>query len=57
MEYCSSQTCLTATGTHVPYGITPRNLPLGRGDISPLPWPIKAGTQFSDSGGCEAELT
>jgi len=36
-------TSLTATVTHVPYGITQCYLPPGRGDI-----PIKAGTWFSD---------
>jgi len=28
-----SLTCHTATGTHMPYGITQCHLPLGRGDI------------------------
>jgi len=41
-----TQTRLTATGTHMPYGIAQCYLP-------PLPQPIKAGTRFSDSGGMQ----
>jgi len=33
MDNSISQTCLTATGTHVPHGITQCYLPPGRGDI------------------------
>jgi len=33
LVYSDSQTCLTATGTHLPYGITRCYLPPGRGDI------------------------
>jgi len=42
----------TATGTHVPYGITQRYLPPGRGDI-PAFTPAEAGTRFSDPGGMQ----
>jgi len=34
--YSSSQGCHTATGTHMPYGITQCHLPPGRGDIPAL---------------------
>jgi len=44
----SEVACLTAVGTHMPCEITQCYLPLGRGDIPPLPQPILAGTQFSD---------
>jgi len=44
--------CHTATGTHVPYGITQCYLPPGRGDI-PAFTPAKAGTRFSDPGGMQ----
>jgi len=37
---------LTATGTHMPYGITQCYLPSGRGDI-PAVTPAEAGTRFS----------
>ena len=43
----------TATGTHVPYGITQCYLPPGRGDIPALPQPIKASTRFSDPRGMQ----
>ena len=43
---------LTATGTHVPYGITQYYLPPGRGDI-PAVTPAEAGTRFSDPGGMQ----
>jgi len=45
-------THLTSTGTHVPYEITQCYLPPGKGDntFSPLPKPIKAGIQLSNSG-------
>jgi len=39
----------TATGTHVPYGITQCYLPPGRGDI-PAFTPAEAGTRFTDPG-------
>ena len=43
---------LTATGTHVPYGITKCYLPPGTGmTCPPSPQPIKAGTRFGDPGG------
>ena len=42
---------LTATGTHMPYGITQYLLP-GRGDI-PAFTPAKAGTRLSDPGGMQ----
>jgi len=38
-------TCLTATGTHVPYGITQYYLPPGRGDI-PAFTRAEAGTRL-----------
>jgi len=34
----SQDTCLTDTGTHVPYGITQYYLPPGRGDIPAFNW-------------------
>jgi len=43
---------ITATGTHMPYGITQCYLPPGRGDI-PAFTPAEAGTRFSDSGGMQ----
>ena len=49
-------TGVTATGTHVPCGITQCYLPPGRGDI-PSFTPAEAGTRFSDPGGMKAELT
>ena len=51
--------CHTATGTHIPYGITQCYLPPGRADISTFT-PAEAGTRFNDPGlpeGCKAELT
>ena len=42
----------TATGTHVPYGITQCYLPSGRGDI-PAFTPAEAGTRFSDPRGIQ----
>ena len=42
----------TATGTHVPYGITQCYLPPGRGDM-PAFTPAEAGTRFSDPGGMQ----
>ena len=51
--YSSSQdTCLTAMGTHMPYGITQCYLPPSRGDI-PAFTPAKAGTRLSDPGGMQ----
>jgi len=38
---------LTATGNHLPYGITQCYLPPGRGDF-PAFTPAEAGTRFSD---------
>jgi len=46
----------TATGTHTSYGITQCYLPSDSGDIPALN-PSRAGTRFSDPGGCKAELT
>jgi len=50
MEYSSSQTCLTATGTHVPYGMTQFYLPLPLAKVTfpPMPQPMKAGTQTAE---------
>ena len=45
--YSSSQGCHTATGTHMPYGITP-----GRGDIPALTQ-AEAGTRLSDPRGMQ----
>ena len=42
-------TCLTSTGTPVPYGIIQCYLPPGRGDIPAL-IPAEAGTRISDPG-------
>ena len=50
--YRSSQGCLTATGTHTPYGITQCYLPPGGGDIPALT-PVEAGTPLSDPGGMQ----
>ena len=47
-----SLTCHTATGTHVPYGITQCYLPPGGGDI-PAFIPAEAGTRLSDRGGMQ----
>ena len=54
--YSSSRGCHTATGTHMPHGITQCYLPPGRGDIPALA-PAEAGTRLSDPEGCKAELT
>ena len=43
---------ITATGTHIPYGITQCYLPPGRGDI-PAFTPAEAGTRFSNPGGMQ----
>ena len=50
--YSSSQGCHTATGTHMPHGITQCYLPPGRGDI-PAFTPAEAGTRLSDPGGMQ----
>ena len=42
----------TATGNHMPYGITQCYLPPGQGDF-PAFTPAKAGTWFSDPGGMQ----
>ena len=47
-----SQTCLTATGTHMPYGITRCYLPPDRGDLFAFT-PAEAGTRFSDPRGMQ----
>ena len=44
-----SQTCLTATGTHMPYGITQCYMPPDRGDL-PAFTPAEVGTRFRDPG-------
>ena len=43
---------ITATGNHIPYGITQCYLPPGRGDI-PAFTPAEAGNRFSDPGGMQ----
>ena len=48
----SSQGCHTATGTHIPHGITQCCLPPGRADIPALT-PAEAGTRLSDPGGMQ----
>jgi len=50
MEYSSSETCLTAMGTHVPYGISQCYLSPSRGDIPAF---TKAGTRFTDPRGMQ----
>ena len=50
--YSSSQGCHTATGTHMPHGITQCYLPPGRGDIPALN-PAEAGTRLSNAGGMQ----
>ena len=50
--YSSLQGCHTATGTHMPYGITQCYLPPGRGDIPALT-SAKAGTRLSHPGGMQ----
>jgi len=47
-----SLTCHTATGIHMPHGITGCYLPPGRGDI-PAVIPDKAGTWFCNPGGMQ----
>jgi len=47
--YSSSQGCHTATGTHMPHGITQFYLPPGRGDIPALT-SAEAGIRLSDPG-------
>jgi len=46
----------TATGNHLPYGITQCHLPPGRGDFPPLPQP-KLVLDLATPKGCKAELT
>ena len=50
--YSSSQSCHTATGTHMPHGITQCYLPPDRADIPTLA-PAEAGIRFSDLGGMQ----
>jgi len=45
-------TRVTATGTHMPHGITQCYLPPGRRDIHALT-PTEAGTRLSDLGGMQ----
>ena len=47
-----SLTCLTATGTHMPFRITQCYLPPDRGDI-PAFTPAEAGTRLSAPGGMQ----
>jgi len=47
-----SLTCLTTTGTRMPYGITQCYLPPGRRDV-PAFTPAEAGTRLSDPGGMQ----
>jgi len=42
----------TATGNHMPYGITQCYLPPGSGDF-PAFTPAEAGTRFTDPGGMQ----
>jgi len=51
-----SLTCHTATGTHMPYGITQCYLPPGRRDI-PAFTPAKLVLDLATTEGCKAELT
>jgi len=46
----------TATGNHMPYGITQCYLPHGRGTFPPLPQP-KLVLDLATPDGCKAELT
>ena len=50
--YSSSQGSHTATGTHIPHGITQCYLPPGRGDIPALT-PAEASTRLSNPGGMQ----
>ena len=43
---------LTATGNHMPYGITQCYLPPNSGNFSAFT-PAEAGTRFSDPGGMQ----
>jgi len=52
MEYGSSLSRHTATGTRMPCGITQCYLPPGRGDIPTLTQ-AEADTRFSDFGGMQ----
>jgi len=52
VEILQFATRLTATGTHMPYGITQCYLPPGRADIPALT-PPEAGTRSSDPGGIQ----
>ena len=47
-----SLTCLSATGTHMPYRIIQYYLPPDKGDI-PAFTPAEAGTRLSDPGGMQ----
>jgi len=47
-----SETCHTATGTHMPHRITQCYLPPGRRDIPALT-PAEAGTRLSEPGGMQ----
>ena len=47
---------LTATGNHMPYGITQCYLPPGSGDFPPLPHP-ELVLNLATPEGCKAELT
>jgi len=51
--YSSYETSLTATGTHMPYGIAQCYLHPAEVTFPPLPQTIKTGTRFSDPGGMQ----
>jgi len=52
-EYSSWQTCLTATGTHVPHGIIVLPATQQKWHSCLYPQPIKAGTRFSNPRGMQ----
>ena len=52
IQLSSQDTCVTATGTHVPYEITQCYLTPGRGDIPALT-PAEDGTRLSDPRGMQ----
>jgi len=47
----------TATGNHMPYGITQCYLQPGSSDVFPTFTLSEAATRFNNPGGCKAELT
>ena len=54
--YSSSRKCFTATGTHVPYGITQHYLPPAEVTFLPLHQP-ELILDLATPEGCKAELT